>query len=128
MQPTEHELENVLNEAQYLLQRWHFAASASGFLWIKPIGPRLAPEELAGFIMLLKRGCRNDFPSSLLFDFNEVEVVGAQWTMIESLLFDLASEIGARCRVSSSTKRHANTVLLYKCESALAAVSPPTAA
>lgn len=123
---TEQELENVLSEAQYLLQRWHFAASDSGFLWIKPVGPKLAPEELAGFITLLKRGCQGKFPAFMLFDFNEVEVVGAQWTMVESLLFDLANELGARCRVSSSTKRQINTVLLYR--SPETAVKTPTAA
>jgi hypothetical protein len=111
---TETELESALNETQYLLKKWRFAASATGFLWVQPIGPKMAPEELAGFIALLKRGCREGFPAAMLFDFNEVEVVGAQWTMVESLLFDLARSIGASCRISSTHKKPASAVLLYR--------------
>ena len=125
---TEHELENVLSETQYVLNRWRFAASTSGFLWIQPIGPKLAPEELAGFIMLLKRGCRGDFPASMLFDFNDVEVVGAQWTMIEGLLFDLAQSIGASCRVTTSIKHPASAVLLYRTGPHAKVVAPAPAA
>ena len=125
---TEQELDNVLSETQYVLQRWRFAASTSGFLWIQPIGPKMSPEELASFITLLKRGCQGDFPACIIFDFNEVEVVGAQWTTVESLLFDLAHSIGASCRISSSPKRPATAVLLYrKNATAHPAVSAPAA-
>jgi hypothetical protein len=121
---TETEMESALSETQYLLKRWRFAASSAGFLWIQPIGPKLAPEELAGFIALLKRGCRDNFPSAMLFDFNEVEVVGAQWTMVESLLLELAQSIGALCRVSSTHKRAASAVLLYRKDGERMPMSP----
>ena len=107
-------MQSTLGETNYLLKRWRFAASAAGFMWVQPIGPRLAPEELAGFIALLKRGCRDGFPKSLLFDFNDIEIVGAQWTVVESLLVDLAQTIGARYRVTSTHKRPASAVLLYR--------------
>jgi hypothetical protein len=115
---SESELESAMDETLYLLKRWRFAVSTSGFLWVQPVGPKMSPEELAGFIALLKRGCgapgAPGFPQSILFDFNEVEVVGAQWSMVESLLVDFARGIGARYRVTATHKRPASAVLLYR--------------
>lgn len=121
---SEAEVQSALSETQYLLKRWRFAASAAGFLWIQPIGPKMSPEELAGFISLVKRGCREEFPHALLFDFTEIDVVGAQWTMVESLLLDFARSIGARCRVTSTHKRPASAVLLYRREGEAPDVRP----
>jgi hypothetical protein len=125
------EIQSVVSEAQYLLKRWRFAASAAGFLWIQPVGPRLSPEELAGFITLLKRGCgaagSPGFPRVIVFDFSEVDVVGGQWTMIEALLSELARSIGARLRISSSHKRPASAIMLYRGEPERTAPVPPAA-
>lgn len=111
---TDIEMQSTLSETNYILKRWRFAASAGGFMWVQPIGPKLAPEELAGFIALLKRGCLDGFPQSILFDFNDIEIVGAQWTVVESLLVDLAHTMGARYRVTSNHKRPASAILLYR--------------
>ena len=123
---TDVEEQSALNEALYLLKRWKFAASAAGFLWVQPLGPRLAPEELAGFLALVKRGCRERFPRSMLFDFNEVEIVGAQWTTVESLLLEFAGSIGAKMRVVSSHRRAASAVILHRMDDAAAMMPSPT--
>jgi hypothetical protein len=112
------ELQSILHETKYLLDRWRIAVSAAGFLWIQPVGPKLSPEELAGLLMLLKRGCDAEFPKALLFDFHDVEVVGAQWTLIEELLIDMARGIGAQCRLTSNSRRPAASFLLHRGETA----------
>src|SRR5262249_27660687 len=37
---SETEIQSLIQEAQYLLKRWRFAASTGGFLWVQPIGPK----------------------------------------------------------------------------------------
>ena len=113
----------ALVEANRLLERWRFAASASGLLWIQPAMPRLAPEELATFLVLLRRACDGGLPWVVLFDFSESEIVGAQWTAVESLLNEFAASLGARCRITSSTKRPVATILLYRPDAAAAVAS-----
>jgi hypothetical protein len=108
------DMETALSETQYLLKRWRFAASAAGFFWVQPNGAKLCPEELAGFITLLRRGCENDAPRAILFDFSEVDVIGGQWTLVESMLNDFAQSVGFRCRLISATGRPLSAVLLYR--------------
>jgi hypothetical protein len=111
---SEPETEAALCEVEYLLKKWRFAMSSGGFLWIQPTGKKLSPEELAGFILLLRRGCAGDSPRTILFDFSEADIVGGQWTLVESLLSEFSHTIGARCRLIAATGRPLSAVLLYR--------------
>ena len=111
---SEPDTEAALKEVEYLLKKWRFAMSAGGFLWIQPTAKKLSPEELAGFILLLRRGCATDSPRTILFDFSESDIVGGQWTVVESLLSEFSHTIGARCRLIAATGRPLSAVLLYR--------------
>jgi hypothetical protein len=110
------EADQVLRETEYLLKRWRFAANASGFFWVQPVGPKLSPEELAGFITVLRRACGERRPRVILFDFSEIEIVGGQWTLAESLLTDFSQSLGTRCRLVAAAGRPLSAVLLYQTE------------
>jgi hypothetical protein len=113
--------QSALSETQYLLKHWRLSASASGLLWIQPVARRLAPEELAGFLTFLRQGCAESFPMAVLFDFHETDIVGSQWTLVESLLGDFSASVGAKCRITAGHKRPVAAVLMYRHESEMAA-------
>jgi len=115
--------EAAVAQAMRLLERWRFAASASGYLWIQPVGAKLPPEELAEFLIVLRRGYNEDLPKVVLFDFTECEIAGAQWTLVETLLTEFARSVGAKCRVTSTVRKPVASILLYRVDSSAAAVT-----
>lgn len=115
--------EAALKDAQRILDRWRFAASANGMLWIQPNVGRLEPIELSSFLSHLRRGCGSTTPRVVLFDFTESEIAGAEWTEVEKLLLDFAQSIGARCRVTSTVKRPVATILMYRKDASLTATT-----
>jgi hypothetical protein len=118
-------METALSETQYLLKRWQLSASATGYIWIKPTTARLSPEELAGFLALLKRTCESNQPRMIMFDFHEVQIVGQQWTTVESLLLDLTRSLHARCRVVSSPQRPVSAFFIYQNEGEFGSQAAP---
>lgn len=108
------EFDFALRETLYLLKRWHFAVSTKGAIWIRPTGPRLSPEELAGLIALLNQCCDQTFPRVVFFDFTQVEIVGGQWTMVYELLEDFSRSIGAHCRITFRNPRPAGVAFIYR--------------
>lgn len=115
-------MDAIMGETMYLLKKWQISASAAGMLWVKPLGRKLSPEELAGFLALLAKTCETDMPRVILFDFNEVEIVGQQWTVVESLLLDCAKHLHSRCRIISAPRRPVSAFLLYRSESNIPSV------
>jgi hypothetical protein len=95
----ETEIESALKETQYLLGRWEFSISSTDLLWIAPTKPQLSPEELAGMLQLLSKGCYGDLPRTIKLDLGGVKVVGEQWTLIEALIVDFARLIHAEIRI-----------------------------
>lgn len=95
----ETEIESALKETQYLLHRWEFSISSTDLLWIAPTKPQLSPEELAGMLQLLSKGCYGDLPKTIKLDLGGVKVVGEQWTLIEALIVDFARLIHAEVRI-----------------------------
>ena len=95
----ETEIESALKETQYLLGRWEFSISSTDLLWIAPTKPQLSPEELAGMLQLLSKGCHGDLPRTIKLDLGGVKVVGEQWTLIEALIVDFARLIHAEVRI-----------------------------
>ncbi|GMU34081.1 MAG: hypothetical protein HS101_02565 [Planctomycetia bacterium] len=95
----ETEIESALKETQYLLGRWEFSISSTDLLWIAPTKPRLSPEELAGMLQILSKGCHGDLPRTIKLDLGGVKVVGEQWTLIEALIVDFARLIHAEVRI-----------------------------
>ena len=63
-------MNTAIAETKYLLDRWRLAVSARGVLHVRPIGPCLSPEELAGFFALLYGACDATFPMVLLLDLS----------------------------------------------------------
>jgi len=122
------DMESALAETQYMLKRWQLSASATGYIWIKPTVERLSPEELAGFLALLRRACESHQPRMIMFDFHEVQIVGHQWTTVESLLLDLARSMHARCRVVSSPQRPVSAFFVYQDAAEFGAAGPPRSA
>jgi hypothetical protein len=122
------QMDNLIGETMYLLKKWQISASSTGLLWVKPLGTKLSPEELASFLTLLSRTCERDMPRAILFDFNEVEIVGGQWTVIESLMNDCARTLEARCRIVSAPRRPISAFLLYQHESDAAGMQQSTPA
>lgn len=114
----ESEIDSALGETKYLLDRWRISVSATGFLWVEPIGKTVTPEELAGLLSILSRGCDPEFPKAIKLDFSEAKIVGEQWTMVESLIADFAARVGGTLRFMRSTGRPAAAVLITRDKSA----------
>ncbi len=110
----ETEIESALGETRYLLERWRISVSTSGFLWIEPLGKTVSPEELAGLLSLLARGCDAEYPKVIKLDFSSARIVGEQWTMVESLLTDFAARVAGTLRFVRSTARPAAAVLIIR--------------
>ena len=104
---TETEIDTALKETQYLLQRWEFSISSTDLLWIAPTRPELSPEELAGMLQLMSKGCHGELPRTIKLDLGGVKVVGEQWTLIETLIVDFARSINAQIRMVGGDGRPA---------------------
>lgn len=96
---TETEIETALKETQYLLKRWEYSVSSTDLLWIAPTKQQLSPEELAGMLQLLGKGCNGELPRTIKLDLGGVKVVGEQWTLVETLIVDFAKAIQAEVRI-----------------------------
>lgn len=114
---TEIEIDTALKETQYLLQRWEFSISSTDLLWIAPTKPLLSPEELAGMLQLMSKGCNGDLPKTIKLDLGGVKVVGEQWTLIETLIVDFARTINAQIRMVGGDGRPASSVLFCRATS-----------
>jgi hypothetical protein len=110
----EKEIDSVLGEIRYLLDRWRIAVSVSGFLWVEPTGKTVSPEELAGLLEVLFRGCDSEYPKVIKLDFSGSRVVGEQWTVVESLLTDFAAKVGGHLRFITSLGRPAAAALITR--------------
>lgn len=110
----ETEIESALGETRYLLERWRISVSTTGFLWIEPMGKTVSPEELAGLLSLLARGCDAEYPKVIKLDFSSARIVGEQWTVVESLLTDFAARVSGTLRFVRSTVRPAAAVLINR--------------
>lgn len=113
------EVESAIQETNYLLQRWEFSISSTGLLWIQPTRATLSPEELAGMLAILARGCTEDSPKVIKLDLSNVKIVGEQWTMVETLILDFAKTIKAQIRIAHGSGRPAASVLFCLGESPL---------
>ena len=111
---TETEIDTALKETQYLLQRWEFSISSTDLLWIAPTKPMLTPEELAGMLQLMSKGCHGELPRTIKLDLGGVKVVGEQWTLIETLIVDFARSINAQIRMVGGDGRPASSVLFCR--------------
>jgi len=110
----ESEIESALGETKYLLERWRISVSTTGFLWVEPTGKTVSPEELAGLLALLVRGCDSEYPKVIKLDFSGSRIVGEQWTVVESLLSDFAAKVGGHLRFITATGRPAAAVLIIR--------------
>lgn len=110
----ESEVDSILAETNYLLERWRISVSVTGFLWIEPLGNTVSPEELAGLLALLARGCDPEYPKVIKLDFSGTRIVGEQWTVVESLLVDFAAKVDGKLRFISATGRPAAAVLVTR--------------
>lgn len=105
------EAESAVAETNYLLQRWEFSISSTGLLWIQPTRATLSPEELAGMLAILARGCEGDSPKVIKLDLSHVKIVGEQWTMVETLIVDFAKTVKAQIRIAHGPGRPAASVI-----------------
>lgn len=105
------EADSAIQETNYLLQRWEFSISSTGLLWIQPTRASLSPEELAGMLAILARGCACDCPRVIKLELGQVKIVGEQWTMIETLIVDFARTIGAQIRIAQGPGKPASSVI-----------------
>ena len=110
----EHEIESIMGETNYLLERWRVSASVTGLLWIEPLGEAISPEELAGLLAILARGCDPVFPKVIKLDFSSARIVGEQWTVVESLLVDFARQVTGQLRFVSGPGRPAASALVIR--------------
>lgn len=101
-------------EAAYLIKRWDVTVSTRGFVWIRPVGSRISPEELAGFLVMFQRCCDERFPAAAIFDFHRCDVVGEQWCLLRDLLHDFADQLGARCGFTSANGRPASAAVISR--------------
>lgn len=108
------EIDSILGETNYLLERWRISVSVTGFLWIEPLGESVSPEELAGLLTLLARGCDPVYPKIIKLDFSGVRLVGEQWTVVESLLVDFAAKVAGTLRFISARGRPAAAALVTR--------------
>lgn len=106
-------LDTAISETQYMLERWRFAASDRGFLWIQPLSKAMSPEEFAALFTLLHRCCDTDFPKGIVFDFSKVVVTGGQWTSLIDVIDDFAMRINARCRFVAGEHRPVSAVYMH---------------
>ncbi len=106
--------DTALSETQYMLERWRFAASDRGFLWIQPTAEALSPEEFAALFTLLHRCCDARFPRAIVFDFSKVIVRGAQWNSLIAVIDDFAERINARCRFVAGEHRPVSAVYMHR--------------
>ncbi len=106
--------EGVLHETAYLLARWRLSISTRGCCWIRPAGPTVSPEEIAGFVALFRRCCDAAFPRAIVFDLGRVRVVGEQWSLVYDLLQDFARELAACCRISCSRNGRTRAVIIAR--------------
>lgn len=106
--------QDVMDSAVRTLQRWRFAGSKDGLLWIRPAGPALEPGELAGFLQLLEDACARGCTHHIVFDFAELEFIGPQWTLVLAELLDFARKVPARCALVSVRGQPAAVTALYR--------------
>jgi len=110
----ESEIESILGETNYLLERWRISVSVTGLLWIEPLAGTISPEELAGLLALLARGCDPEYPKVIKIDFSGARIVGEQWTLVESLLVDFAARVHGKLRLVCGTGRPAAGALVTR--------------
>ncbi|HVP12073.1 MAG TPA: hypothetical protein VMV94_12905 [Phycisphaerae bacterium] len=104
----------AIAETKYLLDRWRLAVSARGVLHVRPTGPVLSPEELAGLFALLYGACDATFPMVLLLDLSETMVTGGQWSTLASLITGFAQKVDLRCRMISGPERPIAGACLFR--------------
>jgi hypothetical protein len=108
------EVDSILGETNYLFERWRISVSVTGLLWIEPLGESVSPEELAGLLTILARGCDPVYPKVIKLDFSGVRLVGEQWTLVESLLVDFARKVEGTLRFISGPGRPAAAALVTR--------------
>lgn len=106
--------QSVLEETEWLLERWWFAISAAGFIYARPTGPSLGMKELAGFIERLRLVCDTDFPKAVAFDLCGVAIADAQWPRMKTLLRHFAHSIDGRLRIVSSRGLPVTVAIVYR--------------
>ena len=88
----------VLEVLQFL-QAWRIVVTADGRLSIRPSGESLRLVEFARLVQRLRTCCDGEFPSEILFDLNQVHVVGAPQSIIRRLMGQFAQSVNTRCKV-----------------------------
>jgi hypothetical protein len=115
--------EEVERDIEQTLERWHFAASAEGLLWMQPADRVLQFSELAFVIKRLIRASRFSSVRFIELDLSGVTIVGAPITSTILLLNELHRRLSPRCRISEPVYRQrpaadvldAGAIRLAKC-------------
>jgi len=97
--------EDVERDIEQTLERWHFAASAEGLLWMQPADRVLQFSELAFVIKRLLRASRLATVRFIELDLSGVTIVGAPVTSTILLLNELHRRLSPRCRISEPVYR-----------------------
>ncbi len=103
----------ILKRTESVLDRWQFAASAEGSLWIRPSGPDLSEDDLGGFLRLLRDVCLDSPPDEIIFDLEHVDYIGPRWTVVMAMLLEFAEGLEARCLIASAHGQPAAVAEFY---------------
>lgn len=106
-------LSRIVEDAERVLNRWRYAVSENGGLWIRPAGPRLSTKELSGFLRLLKDVFAADPPTEVVFNMNEVRFLGPNWTLALAMFIDFAQQLGVPCHIDGVQGQPAAAASLY---------------
>ncbi len=100
-------------QAERILNRFGFTASADGVLRIRPVGPILSYGELDMILRRVVAERVDQHVAEIVLDFGTVERIESPWTAVLARLIDFARRSPSRCRLVALHGQPAGVVSFF---------------